>query len=161
MSTRTLVSIKLTPISNRLFSPYVQTEIGRRQGGKGSGLGLALVRQIVKLSHGRLGVESEFGKGSMFWFELPYSLPPLSRPRTREVSKDIAAFGKVTIPQSPANPPLVRIMDPAHRGIIPHRPEMAMTESTMPLIAHGWTISGERDQSTVTGTDMHQAPKSR
>lgn len=67
--------------SNRLFSPYVQTEIGRRQGGKGSGLGLALVRQIVKLSNGRLGVESEAGKGSMFWFELPYSLPPPSRSR--------------------------------------------------------------------------------
>ena len=61
--------------SNRLFSPYVQTEIGRRQGGKGSGLGLALVRQIVKLSHGRLGVESTFGKGTCIWFELPYSLP--------------------------------------------------------------------------------------
>lgn len=52
---------------NRLFSPYVQTEIGRRQGGKGSGLGLALVMQIVKLSGGRLGVESELGKGSTFW----------------------------------------------------------------------------------------------
>ncbi|WVO16425.1 hypothetical protein L204_104101 [Cryptococcus depauperatus] len=65
-----------------LFSPYVQTEIGRRQGGKGSGLGLALVRQIVKLSNGRLGVESEFGKGSMFWFELPYALPP--PPKNRE-----------------------------------------------------------------------------
>ncbi|KAL1406735.1 hypothetical protein Q8F55_006139 [Vanrija albida] len=50
-----------------LFSPYVQTEIGRRQGGKGSGLGLALVRQIVTLSKGRLGVESQVGKGSNFW----------------------------------------------------------------------------------------------
>lgn len=52
---------------NRLFSPYVQTEIGRRQGGKGSGLGLALVMQIVKLSGGRLGVDSEIKKGSVFW----------------------------------------------------------------------------------------------
>lgn len=52
---------------NRLFSPYVQTEIGRRQGGKGSGLGLALIMQIVKLSRGRLGVNSELGKGSIFW----------------------------------------------------------------------------------------------
>jgi hypothetical protein len=58
-----------------LFSPYVQTEIGRRQGGKGSGLGLALVRQIVRLSNGRLGVDSEYGKGSVFWFELPYAIP--------------------------------------------------------------------------------------
>ena len=71
----------LTP-SSRLFSPYVQTEIGRRQGGKGSGLGLALVRQIVRLSNGRLGVDSEYGKGSVFWFELPYAIPPPSRKKT-------------------------------------------------------------------------------
>lgn len=69
------------PFSQRLFSPYVQTEIGRRQGGKGSGLGLALVRQIVRLSSGRLGVDSEYGKGSVFWFELPYALPPPSKSR--------------------------------------------------------------------------------
>lgn len=55
---------------NRLFSPFVQTELGRRQGGKGSGLGLALVMQIVKLSHGRLGVDSEPGGGSVFWWVL-------------------------------------------------------------------------------------------
>jgi signal transduction histidine kinase len=54
-------------VDNRLFSPYVQTEIGRRQGGKGSGLGLALVMQLVKLSKGRLGVDSKLGVGSTFW----------------------------------------------------------------------------------------------
>lgn len=59
---------------NRLFSPYVQTEIGRRQGGKGSGLGLALVTQLVRLARGRLGVDSAPGRGSVFWFELPFAL---------------------------------------------------------------------------------------
>jgi len=39
-------------------------------GGKGTGLGLALVRQIVKLSGGRLGVRSKAGVGSTFWVEL-------------------------------------------------------------------------------------------
>jgi hypothetical protein len=43
-------------------------------GGKGTGLGLALVRQIVKLSGGRLGVQSRLGQGSMFWVELRESV---------------------------------------------------------------------------------------
>ena len=116
---------KLIPISNRLFSPYVQTEIGRRQGGKGSGLGLALVRQIVKLSNGRLGVESEVGKGSMFWFELPYSLPHPPKLRSTEVSD-----------ASLQSPPMAQIVE---HGYDTHRPNFNMTESTMPLIpsAHG------------------------
>ncbi|KAG9224045.1 hypothetical protein CCMSSC00406_0004339 [Pleurotus cornucopiae] len=71
----------------RLFSAFTQTEQGRQQGGKGTGLGLALVRQIVNLSGGRLGVKSKVGEGSTFWVELPLgvgaetlelsSLPPV------------------------------------------------------------------------------------
>ncbi|KAI5122480.1 hypothetical protein M0805_001390 [Coniferiporia weirii] len=55
----------------KLFSAFNQTEQGRLQGGKGTGLGLALVRHIVSLSGGRLGVRSKVGEGSTFWVELP------------------------------------------------------------------------------------------
>ncbi|KAL5476820.1 hypothetical protein ACEPAI_3006 [Sanghuangporus weigelae] len=70
-------------VDNKLFSPYVQTEIGKYQGGKGTGLGLALVRRIVKLSGGRLGVKSKIGVGSTFWVELPLGVG-----RAKSASKD-------------------------------------------------------------------------
>jgi CheY-like chemotaxis protein len=83
-------------VDNRLFSPYVQTEIGRRQGGKGSGLGLALVMQLIKISGGRLGVDSKLGVGSTFWFELQY--PLLDAPHTEPTSPSL--FGGYDRPSS-------------------------------------------------------------
>jgi len=41
---------------------------------EGTGVGLAIVRKVVERMHGRIGVESERGKGSRFWVEL--QLPP-------------------------------------------------------------------------------------
>ncbi|KAI0339670.1 hypothetical protein BDW22DRAFT_1455391 [Trametopsis cervina] len=61
-------------IENKLFSAFTQTELGKQQGGKGTGLGLALVRQIVKLSGGRLGIRSKPGYGSTFWVEMPFGV---------------------------------------------------------------------------------------
>ncbi|KWU43002.1 hypothetical protein RHOSPDRAFT_20170, partial [Rhodotorula sp. JG-1b] len=73
--TDTGVGIRSSDMSeNRLFSPYVQTSAGREQGGKGTGLGLALVRQIVSLMGGRLGVQSRVGHGTTVWVELAFPI---------------------------------------------------------------------------------------
>ncbi|PVG00732.1 hypothetical protein CPB86DRAFT_782280 [Serendipita vermifera] len=58
----------------KLFSPYAQAGLGRLQGGSGTGLGLSLVRRIVKLMGGRMGVESLPTVGTTFWVELPLKI---------------------------------------------------------------------------------------
>ena len=54
-----------------IFEPFTQldTQPGERK--QGTGLGLALTKQLVELLGGKIGVESEYGKGSQFSFTIP------------------------------------------------------------------------------------------
>lgn len=55
-----------------IFRPFQQASAGTHQKFGGTGLGLAIIRGLLKLWNGKIWVESEPGKGSCFFFTMPY-----------------------------------------------------------------------------------------
>jgi len=68
----------------RLFRPFSQLESGRASG-VGTGLGLALTKQLVELMGGTVGVESKQSVGSYFFVDLPIDLSFVSKTESSEV----------------------------------------------------------------------------
>ena len=59
----------------QLFQPFHR--VGREASGQeGTGLGLAVARQLLELMGGAMGVDSVVGSGSVFWFEVNTSVEP-------------------------------------------------------------------------------------
>ncbi len=56
----------------KIFQPFEQVSVSEQQV-DGTGLGLAISKQLIEMMGSQLKVESEFGMGSIFWFDL--SLP--------------------------------------------------------------------------------------
>lgn len=59
-----------------IFESFTQSASNTSRKYGGTGLGLAIVKQLVLLQDGEIHVESGLGKGSSFYFTIPYFIPP-------------------------------------------------------------------------------------
>jgi signal transduction histidine kinase len=76
----------------RLFVAFTQADGSTTRKYGGTGLGLTIVRQLVELMRGNLGIESELDKGSRFWFVVPMGI---AKSQTLLKQVESTAYGKL------------------------------------------------------------------
>jgi two-component system sensor histidine kinase RpfC len=63
-------------VQSKIFDSFTQADGSTTRRYGGSGLGTTISKQLVELLGGRIGLDSKPGKGSTFWFQLPFDVQP-------------------------------------------------------------------------------------
>jgi signal transduction histidine kinase len=113
---------------NKLFQPFIQIDSALNRKYEGTGLGLALVKQIMELHGGTVRVTSEVGVGSCFTIAIPY------------VDDDVVASPELGIQAEPTSEPSPPNCDNKFSILIAEDNEANVETISIYLEVHGYHL---------------------
>ena len=112
---------------DKIFGSFSQVDTKKNREKEGTGLGLPISKQLTELMHGTIGVESEYGKGSNFFF---------------------------TIPQKVVNPePAAALRDSSGKPVIAGKFSMQSTEETFRKLAEDYGLTTVSADDVLEGSE--------
>ncbi|NDY41839.1 response regulator [Dissulfurirhabdus thermomarina] len=95
-------------IRRHLFEPFVQADGSTTRKYGGTGLGLTISKQLAELMGGEIGVESEPGRGSTFWFTIQAGLQPAAdRPAVENHARRLRSLRILVVDDNHTNRSIV------------------------------------------------------
>ena len=75
---------------NKLFTKFERLDVEKNTTTEGAGLGLAITKSLVEMMGGKINVQSQFGKGSIFMVSIPQKISKIQKPMTDKELIDTA-----------------------------------------------------------------------
>jgi signal transduction histidine kinase/CheY-like chemotaxis protein len=91
---------------SHVFEAFEQADGSSTRRFGGTGLGLTICARLVALMNGHMGVESQLGHGSRFFFTLPFA--PAKKTSTVKATDIMARYPALPAPSAPTAPPRLR-----------------------------------------------------
>jgi signal transduction histidine kinase/DNA-binding response OmpR family regulator len=125
-----------------IFDRFYQVDDTSTRKGEGTGIGLALAKELVKLLGGRIDVVSQEGKGATFIVLLPITNQAAHAPSpvAEEIRSNVLPF--IEKPDAPSKTPAAN----------PDRPLLLIIEDNLDVIRYLSTLL-EKDYQLITATD--------
>ncbi|WP_129674601.1 ATP-binding protein [Candidatus Chloroploca sp. Khr17] len=139
---------------DRLFQAFIQADASTTRRYGGTGLGLAISKRLCELMHGQIGVSSEVGVGSTFWFTL--TLPLVLDARQAGLDQDgPSLFGReaLIVERNPAARQML-MYHCEHWGVVAH--SLASVSEV-----HTWLVEGHPVDVALIGTICEEPERTR
>ncbi|MBA2559602.1 MAG: PAS domain S-box protein, partial [Propionibacteriales bacterium] len=107
----------------RLFESFTQADASTTRRYGGTGLGLAISRKLTEAMGGDIGVDSEVGTGSRFWFQLPLPVAVSTQPAGEPLTHDLLSGLLVLVVDDNATNRLILQSQLTAWGMRPHAVE--------------------------------------